>query len=153
APVQYSVFPPNFNLQPEKSFAFDVGTDVRLRNDTILSFDVFEANLTGQIYQYYYDTGTVYNGSAGPGELFQSGYVNLARSRFQGVSLDVSHNVQQGYSWALAGGLTRGYVVSVPPGFYNSNPAGAPCNFTTGANCTNLNIVPGLNFSGTYLTG
>src|SRR6185437_14598415 len=40
----------NLSLRPETSFAYTVGTDIRLRRDTILSFDVYEATLHGQFY-------------------------------------------------------------------------------------------------------
>jgi hypothetical protein len=50
--------------------------------------------------------------------------------------------------WTLSGGLTRGYVVSVPPSFYNT--AGGVCDPSTGANCTNAMILPNSNFNGCF---
>ena len=45
-----AVTSPNLNLQPEKSFGFDLGTDIRLPRNTVLSFDVYHTNLYGQLY-------------------------------------------------------------------------------------------------------
>jgi outer membrane receptor protein involved in Fe transport len=139
----------NLNLQPERSFGFDLGVDVKLRRSTILSFDVYRSNLYGQLYSSTFANGT-YLGL--PLYTVQNG--NLGQSRYEGVLLDVRHDVPHGVTWALSGGLTRGYVVSLPAGFYN-DPSG-PCNFTTamtpdGSPCPNLNIVPGANFNGTFL--
>jgi hypothetical protein len=58
----------------------------------------------------------------------------------EGINLDVHHDVPSGYYWRGTLGLTRGYVVSVPSGFYNN--ASCPT-----APCTNQAIVPGANFN------
>jgi len=138
----------NLNLQPEKSSAFDVGTDVRLRHDTILSFDLYRANLFGQIYNSTTFTGV----GTCPGNLTAQCYVtqygNLGHSRFEGILLDVRHNVPRGLYWSLSGGLTRGYLVSVPAAFYSS--VGGTCNPSTGTNCQNLTVVPNVNFNGQF---
>jgi outer membrane receptor protein involved in Fe transport len=141
----YYTDPPNPNLTPEKSFAFTLGTDIRLPRNTTLSFDVYRADLTGQIYSSFAYQG-ITSGPFGPLPTYVQQYKNIGISRYQGITLDLRHDVPHGVYWALSGGLTRGYVVSLPAGFYN---AGGTCNFTTGANCVNLNIVPGINFNGT----
>lgn len=143
-----SVTETNANLKPEESSGFDVGTDIRLHHNTILSFDVYRTNLYGQVYQ-----STTFNGIGNcPGNTTAPCYVyeygNLGASRYEGVLLDVQHDVPHGTYWSFSGGLTRGYVVNVPGGFYNSGAA--TCNLTTGAGCQNLNVVPGINFNGTF---
>jgi len=144
-----TVTSPNLNLQPEKSFGFDLGTDIRLPRNTVFSFDVYHTNLYGQLYE-----STTMSGSC-PGcgglPLYVTQYGNLGESRYEGILLDVRHSVPHGTYWSLSGGLTRGYVVSVPGDFYNT--ANGTCIPATGANCTNLNVVPGTNFNGSYTNG
>jgi len=135
----------NLNLQPEKSFGFDLGTDIRLRRNMVLSFDVYRSNLYGQIYNSTSLTGT-YLGAP----LYTTEYGNLGISRYEGILLDVRHDVPQGLYWSLSGGLTRGYLVSVPTGFYNT--AGGTCVLSTGAYCQNLTVVPNINFNGQFAT-
>jgi outer membrane receptor protein involved in Fe transport len=130
----------NLNLKPEKSFGFDVGTDMRLHHDTVLSFDLYQTNLYGQFFQSTSLTGT-FMGLP----LYTTQYNNLAESRYEGITLDVRHDVARGMYWHGALGLTRAYVVSVPPGFYDSlGPLGS------GPNSVNTYIVPGMNFDGEY---
>lgn len=140
---------PNVNLQPEKSFGMDIGGDFRLQRNTVLSVDFYLATLHGQLYE---STNLVDNNYQGTGEpLYALSYQNLGTSRYEGVLFDVRHDVPRGVYWKLSAGLTRGYVISVPPGFYNAT--GTTCNFVTTVGCTNLNVVPGINFNGTYNAG
>jgi outer membrane receptor protein involved in Fe transport len=146
SPTYYSVSPPNLNLQPEKSFAFTLGTDIRLHHDTLLSFDVYRTNLFGQFYMNTTTSTITVGGTAYPLYTTQTG--NLGVSRFEGILAAVQHDVPRGMYWSFSGGLTRGYVVSLPAGFYNT--AGSTCNFTTNAGCTNQAVVPNVNFNGTF---
>jgi len=146
-PLYYSESLENLNLQPEKSFAFTLGADIRLRRETVLSFDVYRANLFGQFYTSAMQNGT-YTGAYGTLPLYISQNGNLGESRYEGALLNLRHDVAHGFYWALSGGLTRGYLVSLPGGFYNT--AGHTCIPATGANCQNLTVVPGPNFNGTF---
>jgi outer membrane receptor protein involved in Fe transport len=145
----YETFKPNLNLQPEKSFGFDLGTDIRFSRNTVLSFDVYRTNLYGQLYNSTMTSGSC--PTCGGLPLFVTQYGNLGESRYEGILVDVRHTVPHGTYWSLSGGLTRGYVVSLPAGFYNT--ADGTCIPATGANCTNVNVVPGANFNGTYTDG
>jgi len=131
------------NLQPEKSFGFDVGADLKLQGGTLVSFDVYRTNLFGQLYRTTTMTGN-FNGLP----LLTTQYGNLGQSRYEGVLLDIRHDVARGLFWSFSGGLTRGYVVSLPAGFYNT--ATGTCNVTTGANCQNVQVIPGINFDGEF---
>jgi len=133
----YEEFKTNLNLQPERSFGFDLGTDIRMHHNTVLSFDLYRTNLYGQFFQTTNLTGT-FNGLP----LYTTQYGNLSQSRFEGINVDLRHDVPKGIYWHGALGLTRGYVVSVPAGFYN-NPG-------TGPNSVNTYIVPGINFTGQF---
>ncbi|MGH7737173.1 MAG: TonB-dependent receptor domain-containing protein [Candidatus Tyrphobacter sp.] len=125
----------NIHLKPEQSFGYDLGTDVRLHRDTVLSFDAYQTNLYGQYY-----TNTVISTFNGlPLYINESG--NLANSRYEGINLDVQRTVASGVYWRGTLAFTRSYVLSVPPGFYD-NPA------TGCVNCTNQDIIPGINFNG-----
>lgn len=134
----YTTFLTNLNLQPEKSFALDFGTDMRLGNETLLSFDLYRANLYGQLYSSTERIGT-YLGLP----LYATQNGNLGHSRYEGILLDLHHDVAHGFDWSLSSGLTRGYVVSLPSGFYDDPTV--PCT-----NCVNTSVVPNINFNGTF---
>jgi len=142
----YTVTLTNLNLQPEKSFGFDLGTDIRLHRNTTVSFDVYHSDLYGQFYRSTSTGGSC--SICGGLPLYTLQYGNLGVSRYEGVLIDVHHDVPHGIYWSFSGGLTRGYLVSVPSGFYNT--AGGTCNRMTGANCANLAVVPNVNFNGTF---
>jgi outer membrane receptor protein involved in Fe transport len=136
----------NINLQPEKSFGFDLGTDIRLRQNTVVSFDLYRSNLYGQLYNSTSTSGSC--PTCGGLPLYTTQYGNLGESRYEGVLLDLRHDAPHGVYWTLSGGLTRGYVISVPAGFYNK--VGVTCTPSAPANCNNITVVPGVNFNGTF---
>jgi outer membrane receptor protein involved in Fe transport len=135
----------NINLQPEKSFAFDVGSDLRLDRNTMLSADVYQAALHNQLFE---STTLVGEDKQFHVPLYVTQYQNLGNSRFRGLNADIRHDVDRGPYWSGALGLTRGYIVSVPEGFYNQG--GMTCNFTTGVGCTNTYAKIGPNFNGQF---
>jgi outer membrane receptor protein involved in Fe transport len=122
----------NPNLKPEESFGVDVGTDFRINRDTVVSFDAYRTNLFGQFYTTL--TQSTFNGLP----LYLYEFSNLAASRMEGINLTAQRDVPVGYYWKGSLGFTRGYVVSVPQGFYN----GIGC-----VKCANTAIVPGANFN------
>jgi outer membrane receptor protein involved in Fe transport len=130
-PYYYEAIPTSA-IKPEEAFGFDLGTDMRLRSDTVLSFDLYRTNLYGQFF-----TSTSQSTLKGL-PLYLSEFGNLGTSRMEGINLDVRRDVSSGYYWRATLGFTRGFVVSVPPGFYD----GHGCT-----NCANQAIVPGLNFN------
>lgn len=134
----YTQTVPNPNLKPEESFGYDIGTDMRFHLNTVLSFDLYQTNLYGQFFTT--SSTTTYKGLP----LYSYEYSNLGRSRMEGLNLSLSHDVPAGYYWGGTLGFTRGYVVSVPPGFYNG-VRGYPAEPCT--NCVNQTIVPGANFT------
>lgn len=146
----------NLELRPETSFAFDVGADIRVQRNTIVSLDLYRSNLFGQLYSSTTKGQCPANEPICKGQiLYTTQFENLGRSRFEGLLLDVRHDVPHGMYWGFSGGLTRGYVISVPAGFYN-NASGA-CNQHTGTTpdgnpCPNITVVPGVNFNGQFTT-
>ncbi|HEY5257347.1 MAG TPA: TonB-dependent receptor [Candidatus Baltobacteraceae bacterium] len=130
----YTVTVTNLNLRPEKSFGFDIGSDLRLRSDTVLSFDAYRDNLYGQLFQSTNLSGT-FQGLP----LYTAEYSNLGVSRYEGILLSLQRDVPKGVYGGLSIGLTRGFVVSVPGGFYDQPGC---------TQCANLWVVPGTNFNG-----
>jgi hypothetical protein len=140
----------NLNLAPEKSFGINLGADMRLHHNTVLSFDLYRTNLYGQIFQG--SNEETYSGSlcsSPPCQLFTTQYNNLGESRYEGINIDIRHDVPKGIYWHGELGLTRAYVVSLPAGFYNT--AGSTCSAATyTTTCQDTYIVPGINFDGQY---
>ena len=76
----------NFNLKPETSFSYDIGTDMRLNDVTTLSMDLYRTELYGQFFET--TTTTTYSGSAcstPPCLLGITQYNNLQHSRYEGL--------------------------------------------------------------------
>jgi outer membrane receptor protein involved in Fe transport len=128
----------NLNLKPEESFGYDVGTDMRFRRDTVLSLDLFRTNLFGQFFSN--TVLSTYDGLP----LYLTQFGNLGTSRMEGLNLDVHRDVASGYYWRGTLGFTRGYVTSVPSGFYDTPGI---CK-----NCTNEGVVLGPNFNSAVYT-
>jgi outer membrane receptor protein involved in Fe transport len=145
----------NFGLQPEKSFAFDVGTDMRVRRDTTLSFDVYRANLFGQFF-----TSNTTGSYSGPGcsipacPLYISQTKNLAESRYEGINLSIRHApFYRGIYWNANIGFIRAYIVNLPADFYNGPTLFASCPTGHANQCVNTELIPGINFNGATQSG
>ncbi|MGH7736385.1 MAG: TonB-dependent receptor domain-containing protein [Candidatus Tyrphobacter sp.] len=137
----------NYRLQPETSFGYDVGTDMRLNDVTTLSFDLYRTDLYGQFFQT--TTTTTYSGpgcGAPPCFLGIEQYNNLQHSRYEGLNFSIQRQPDRGFYWQASVGLTRAYIVSLPPGFY-SGP-GCPTSA-----CQNVFILPNINFNGATQAG
>src|SRR5207253_182035 len=103
----------NISLRPETSFAWDLGTDVRTPNQTVVSLDLYRTNLYGQFYS---QTAIDPNCGAPCGglPLFITERENLVPSRYEGVQFHAARNVGKGLFWDGGLGLTRSFVVSLP---------------------------------------
>ena len=133
----------NVHLRPETAFGWDVGSDARLGPSAAASIDVYRTDVFGQMFQSQSLIGTDPQLHL---PIYAQEFLNLARSRFAGMNLTVKNDPKRGF-YSMGGlGLTRGYVVTLPPGFYNEN--GGVCNHNTGSNCTNTQVIPGANFNG-----
>lgn len=140
---------PNVNLRPETSWGYDVGFDKRFGQSTIASFDVYTTTLQGQVYRSLTQVPSCSTCLGLP--TFSQQFNNLSQSRYQGITLDLHRDMPRGIVWSLSGALMRGYVVSLPAGFYNANgnPA-TPCNLSTNTNCINQKVLPTVNFNGLF---
>src|SRR5207245_259476 len=90
----------NLNLQPEKSFGWDVGADVRYHGNTTISLDFYRNNLFGQMFQFTEPQGQYQPPQGGsPRPLLVLQYRNLNESIMKGINLDVDHSVPHGVFW------------------------------------------------------
>lgn len=148
----------NLNLQPEKSFALDVGTDIRIQHDTTLSFDAYRANLFGQFFTSNtvgsYTGPPVFGCESPPCPLYISQTKNLAESRYEGINLHIDHSpLGRGIYWNASIGFIRAFIVNLPAGFYTGPTSFANCPPTHPNQCTNTELIPGINFNGATQSG
>jgi outer membrane receptor protein involved in Fe transport len=139
----------NANLKPETAFGFDLGGDIRLKdNVTVFSADLYRTNLFNRFFGQTVATGLTCgvvhcNGAATPTTpVLNQTNVNISNARFEGIELDVKHKPLVGFGYDLSGALQRGYYYNLPPYFYCSNPGpGCPMD-------QNLNVIAGQNTNG-----
>jgi len=140
----------NGNLKPETGFGYDLGADVRLKdNETLVSGDVYLTNLFNRFFGQTVATGqtcgtTIFcSGGAPPGTpILNQTNTNISNARFEGIELSIRRQPAVGFGFRLEGALEKGYYYDLPPYFYCSIP---------GPGCTpdqNLNILAGENTNG-----
>ena len=151
APVPNNTGVPNYytqtintgNVQPETGFGYDLGSDTRLRPDTILSGDIYLTNLHGQYLTSVTSNGTYTpTAAAMPGltaPLFVSATENLGSSLYAGLELALRKTPAAGWGYTVQGALERAYVYNLP-GLYNT---------ASGPFTTNLGVIPYINFQPT----
>jgi outer membrane receptor protein involved in Fe transport len=146
----------NGNLKPETAFGYDLGVDVRLKDQTtLISGDLYYTNLFNRFFGQTVNTGQVC-GSATPPICQTNGgppappntpilnqtNTNISNARFEGIELTIRRQPAVGFGYNLSGALQKGYYYNLPPYFYCSVP---------GPGCTqdqNLNIISGQNTNG-----
>jgi len=139
------------NVQPETSFGYDLGADLRLgphMPDTVLSGDVYLTNLHNQFLKTIYLNGLAavpVTAAAPTGivPLYTTAYSNLSDARYEGIELKLEHAPAAGFGYALQGALLRGYPYNVPANIYQFNAAGLATS--------NAGVVTGANFGPTSL--
>ncbi|MDQ2992646.1 MAG: TonB-dependent receptor [Candidatus Eremiobacteraeota bacterium] len=142
----------NGNLRPETGFGFDLGGDVRLKDQTtVISGDLYRTNLFNRFFGQTVATGLtcaqVTCTTTGPPippstPVVNQTNVNISNARFEGVELSIKHEPAVGFGFDLSGALQRGYYYNLPQYFYCSLP---------GPGCTmdqNLNVIAGQNTNG-----
>jgi len=139
--VSYNEYQNNINLKSESAFGFSAGSDIRLTPNTRFSVDMYRTNLHGQFYNSQYRDGMI-NGFP----LYINQTINLGQTRYEGLTVQIRHEVVRGWYSQAEFGFTRGYIISLSPGFYNLAPG--VCNRTTLANCTNLGTLASVNYPG-----
>jgi hypothetical protein len=143
----------NPNLVPETAFGYDLGFDLRLPYQSVVSVDGYMTNL----YNHFI-TETVPVGTCGTAPYTQSSCTdtdpvfetlntNLNNARFEGIELALRRVVPQGFGFNVAGAVQHAYAYNLPPGFYCAGLAKSvpcvPANYNV-----NLPIIAGENFTG-----
>ncbi len=142
----------NGNLKPETAFGFDLGADVRLKDQTTLvSGDIYFNNLFNRFFGQTIGTGLVCgpanpcSGGAPTGTaILNQTNTNISNARFEGIELSIRRQPAFGFGYNISGALQKGYYYNLPPNFYCAvgEPAGDPCPNQ------NLNIISGQNTNG-----
>lgn len=135
----YTISQNSGTLKPETSFAYDLGTDVRLRSGDILTVDTYLTNIWNQFATAVSDTGTTFTYAGVAYPVYVSTNENLAQSRYQGVEVGFRHDPVVGYGYIVSGDLARAYAYNISGNFYLT---------AAGAYTTNLAVVPGANYYG-----
>ncbi|HEY1976287.1 MAG TPA: TonB-dependent receptor [Candidatus Baltobacteraceae bacterium] len=142
-------------LRPETAFGYDLGTDYRFHDSSMVaSADVYENNL----FNHYFGETTASgltcaqvsymcvssSGKKAPGTtpIYYALNTNISNFRFQGIELSLRRSPRVGWGFNLSGALQRGYVFNLPKYFYCSNP-GPKCQYNQ-----NLNIIANQNLNG-----
>ncbi|HEY5258521.1 MAG TPA: TonB-dependent receptor [Candidatus Baltobacteraceae bacterium] len=142
----------NGNLKPETGFGYDLGADLRLKdNVTTVSGDIYLTNLFNRFFSQTVDTGQTC-GTAGTCQgtgpippntpILNQTNTNISNARFEGIELSIRRSPTVGFGYLLAGSVQKGYYYDLPPYFYCSIP---------GPGCTqdqNINIIAGQNTNG-----
>ncbi len=145
----------NGNLKPETAFGYDLGADVRLRDQTTLSGDFYYTNLFNRFFGQTLNTGQVCGSATPPlcqttggppappnAPILNQTNTNISNARFEGIELAIRRDPAVGFGYNISGALQKGYYYNLPPYFYCSIP---------GPGCTqdqNLNIISGQNTNG-----
>ncbi|MBV8750994.1 MAG: TonB-dependent receptor plug domain-containing protein [Candidatus Eremiobacteraeota bacterium] len=129
------------DLRPETAFGYDLGADLRLRRDTVLSFDAYETTLRNQFATTIAQTGTFTPPGGGtPIPLYTTANANIGNARFYGLETSLRSDPRVGFGWIAQGALVRSYAYDVAPSLYAT---------ATSAFGTNLAVIPGINYTST----
>ncbi|HKU68056.1 MAG TPA: TonB-dependent receptor [Candidatus Baltobacteraceae bacterium] len=145
----------NGNLKPETGFGYDLGGDLRLRDQqTLVSGDVYLTNLYNRFFGQTVNTGLTCAQVACQGSTSSSVPVlnqtntNISNARFEGVELSLQRDPAVGFGFDLSGALNRGYYYDLPPYFYCSLGASQPGGCVPANYDQNLNVIAGQNTNG-----
>jgi TonB-dependent Receptor Plug Domain len=128
-------------LKPETSFGYDLGADVRLARDTVLSFDTYLTNVRDQLVTTVTPAGTFAPPGGGtPIPVYASAAANAGNSRFEGLEASLRSDPRVGLGYVAQGALARAFAYAISPALYAN---------ATGPFGTNLAIVPNANYTST----
>lgn len=154
-----SISPPS--LAPETAMGYDFGSDWRLGSGIdVASADVYLTNVFNQFAQPTFISGTCTTPTAAPTNgtactpggtgagtynIYTSTYLNFGRSTYDGAEFSFSHDPSIGFGALAQGSIMRAYPDAPNPYFYCSNPPAC-------TNVTNIAVIPGVNFVGSFTT-
>ncbi len=128
-------------LRPETAFGYDLGADLRLRRDAVLSFDAYETTLRDQFATTVSQTGTFAPpGGGAPVPVYTTTNANLGNARFYGLEAALRGDPRAGFGFVAQGALVRSYAYGVNPSLYAT---------ATSPYGTNLAVIPGINYTST----
>lgn len=128
-------------LRPETSFGYDLGGDVRLARDAVLSVDAYETTVRDQLVTTVTPSGSFTPpGAASAIPVYASSAANAGNARFWGLEAALRSDPRVGFGFIAQGAFTRAYAYAVSPSLYAT---------AAGPLTTNLAIVPGANYSST----
>jgi len=111
---------PNNSLLPEEVVAFDLGSDYRLRNGTVLAADIYNDD----VHNAWINTSAPYTGPTVPGlentpNVFQSQYYNVPHQVAQGIEFSATNEPARGLGYRLTTSFARNYYLGIPPSFFS----------------------------------
>jgi len=129
------------DLLPETAFGYDLGSDIRLHRDTVLSLDAYETTLRNQFATTIAQTGTFTPpGGGSPIPVYTTANANVGDARFYGLEAALQADPRTGFGYIVQGALVRSYAFDVAPSIYAT---------ATNSYGTNLAVVPGINYTST----
>ncbi len=102
-----SITLPTSNFRPETSSGYDLGSDVRLNRDTLLSADLYYTNIFNRYASVTSETPYTFGGTT-YGSVTQNG--NQANVRNEGVEVNFLHRPRVGLGFHTAVDLLRDYA-------------------------------------------
>ncbi|MFN2459179.1 MAG: TonB-dependent receptor domain-containing protein [Candidatus Velthaea sp.] len=126
----YTVTIPNFNLKPETTVSYDVGSDFRFADGAVFSVDAY--HLT--VHDVFLSTTTAIPPVTGvttfPDTLFlQSAQINGPIARAYGLEFTVSKTPPIGLGYYLSATLSRTFNDQLPLSLYTANTTATNGNF------------------------
>ncbi|HTW82841.1 MAG TPA: TonB-dependent receptor [Candidatus Sulfotelmatobacter sp.] len=127
------------NLLPETAWGYDLGSDVRLHTDAVLSFDAYETTLRNQFVSAVAQTGTLAPPGGGtPVPVYTTINENLAHARFDGLEASYRQDPRVGFGYVAQGALVRSYTYDV-----------SPATYLAAGKLQNQAVIPNINYTST----
>ncbi|MGD1068070.1 MAG: TonB-dependent receptor, partial [Vulcanimicrobiaceae bacterium] len=127
------------NLLPETAWGYDIGSDIRLHADAVLSFDAYETTLRNQFVSAVAETGTLAppgGGAAVP--VYTTVNENLAHARFDGLEASWRQDPRAGFGYIAQGALVRSYTYDV-----------SAATYLAAGKLQNQAVIPNINYTST----
>jgi outer membrane receptor protein involved in Fe transport len=131
----------NPNLKPEEVVAYDLGTDFRFRNGTIISSDIYNDVIHNAWAQPKIQLASAPPGitETSAGGYFETTWVNTSQEYLQGIELASGYEPRVGFGGRISASLERAYFLDLPPEIVES----APITFFNGEQINQVPYVRG----------
>jgi hypothetical protein len=137
-------------IEPETSFGYDLGADVRIGRDrrTLGTLDLYRTTLFNQFVGTYFANATYDDGTHGVHPLYSNSYANLAKARYEGIEVSLRRDPSRGIGFVAQGALLRAYPYDVSPCFYSTTVKNGVLDCSQ--KNINLALIPDANFYSGY---